>query len=188
METLIVNLWGGPSSGKTTMALRLAGELSIIMGKDCSVEYVAEYAKSMIWRGEEELMIHQPLVTEGQIGLLSPVGKCDIVVTDSPLEVGLVYAKTIDYLQTKRLITEWKTEHDTKDIHIFINRGDCNNFQEHGRIHTLEESLAKDQEILSFLKDRKLTFTRIEQDLDVLSVCREVLAALKKEKVCQEEV
>ena len=187
METLIVNLWGGPSVGKTAMALRLAGELSILMGTECTVEYVPEYAKGMIWRGEEALMIKQPLVTEGQIALLAPVGKVDVVITDSPIEVGLVYAQKEDLEHTQRLISEWESTYKPNSINIYIERASVSesNFQEKGRIHTLEESLKKDEEILAFLKKRGIVYTSVSQKVDILTLCKGVLVALKKDKICQ---
>ncbi|WP_149029075.1 hypothetical protein [Campylobacter fetus] len=96
METTVIKIFGGPGAGKSTLAAKIFAELK--MNYDGSVEYVQEYAKSLVWQGKEHLLSNQPLVTNGQKNMLMPlVGKVDVIVTDSPLELGLFYANCKEY-------------------------------------------------------------------------------------------
>ncbi|MFA5769712.1 MAG: hypothetical protein WC871_09270, partial [Bacteroidales bacterium] len=45
-NTLIVNLFGGPASGKTTCAWEIASKLK---KQRLVTEYVSEYAKELVW-------------------------------------------------------------------------------------------------------------------------------------------
>jgi adenylate kinase family enzyme len=51
METLFVNLFGSPGTGKSTMAASIFAELKW-RGVDC--EIVTEYAKELTWKAKKE--------------------------------------------------------------------------------------------------------------------------------------
>ncbi|MDR2715250.1 MAG: ATP-binding protein [Coriobacteriaceae bacterium] len=71
MKTLVVNLFGSPGVGKTTLAHWLVAELSK-MG--ILTEYVPEVTKALIWQGGRHLLDgsheNQAFVTEAQMGLI----------------------------------------------------------------------------------------------------------------------
>ena len=51
-DTLIVNLYGGPGSGKSTGAAYIFSMLKMV-GVDA--EYVTEFAKDKVWEGNQEV-------------------------------------------------------------------------------------------------------------------------------------
>jgi hypothetical protein len=84
--THIVNLYGGPGTGKSTTAALLFAELKMA---GVNAELVQEVAKQWAWQG-------RPITWENQVELFREqawrmeilLGKVDVLVTDSPLLLG----------------------------------------------------------------------------------------------------
>lgn len=87
--TLVVNLFGGPGTGKSTNATYIFSELK---RKGVVCEYVSEYAKDVTWEETQVLLNNQIHVFSEQFRRQwRLLGKVDVIVTDSPLFLGLVY-------------------------------------------------------------------------------------------------
>ena len=81
-NTLVVNLFGGPGCGKSTLMAGIFHQLKI-QGYDC--EMVTEFAKDIVWEERTELLKEQIYVFTNQNYRLFRVnGKVDIIITDSP--------------------------------------------------------------------------------------------------------
>lgn len=52
-KTIVVNLFGGPGSGKTVCSWIIAAELK---KRGFTAEYVPEYAKELVWDNEMQLL------------------------------------------------------------------------------------------------------------------------------------
>ena len=88
-NTIIINIAGGPGTGKTTVAAKVFSQLKA-MGYD--VENVSEFAKELVWEGRSEafndrLYMH----SEQNHRLMQMNGKLDYIITDSPLFLTSVY-------------------------------------------------------------------------------------------------
>jgi len=93
-NTLYVNLYGAPGSGKSTGASWLFANLKM-NGIDC--EYVQEFAKDAVWE-ERRMLFDDPdfqfVIAAKQFQRLNRLhGKVDVVVTDSPLMMSAMYAE-----------------------------------------------------------------------------------------------
>ena len=78
-NTLIVNLYGGPGSGKSTGAAYIFSKLKMA-GVDA--EYVTEYAKDKVWEGNKEVFNCQFYITGKQVFRIHRCfGKVDVIVT-----------------------------------------------------------------------------------------------------------
>ena len=88
----IVNLWGGPGTGKSTTAAGLFYEMKC-MGLE--VELVQEYAKDATWEKRYALLDDQIYIFAKQHRRISRLvdSGIDWVITDSPIPLGLVYFK-----------------------------------------------------------------------------------------------
>jgi hypothetical protein len=88
---LVINLFGGPGIGKSTTA---AAVFSSLKNKGVNVELVTEAAKDFTWSGDKVSLSNALFVSANQdIRLHRLRGQVDVVVTDSPLPLGALYAK-----------------------------------------------------------------------------------------------
>ncbi len=88
----IINLWGGPGTGKSTTAAGLFYEMKKAR---LNVELVTEYAKDMVWEQRHNVLDDQIYIFAKQqrrIARLQGHG-LDWVITDSPIALGLVYLR-----------------------------------------------------------------------------------------------
>lgn len=155
-KPVVINLYGGPGAGKTTLALKLTAHLKEeYKGR---VEYVPEYARELIFQTKEQDELERKLSNQRRITreqadrLYNAItyNKADIIVTDSPLDLGKIYMKNLaDKEAVEHIISTSKEAY--KEINFFINRSESKEFDELGRVHTLEESKKLDERILKEL-------------------------------------
>lgn len=146
-QTLVVNLYGGPGAGKTTLAHALVADLA---KAGVLTEYVPEYAKELIWQGDRSLLdgsvTNQRKVTGEQWNRIKRMlGKVECIVTDSPVTLGMIYAdkSDADYKAFCDEVEGWSKE--TRSFNVFVHRRD--DYDQRGRKHTLAESAEADRAI-----------------------------------------
>jgi nicotinamide riboside kinase len=88
----VLNVYGGPCSGKSTTAAGLFFEMK---KQGIEVELVQEYAKDMVWEQRSNVLEDQIYVFAKQQRRINRLRahKLDWVITDSPIPLGLVYTK-----------------------------------------------------------------------------------------------
>lgn len=93
---LVVNLFGAPGAGKSTIAAYVFSQLKIA-GIDC--ELITEYAKDKYWEGSTAVFDNQLYIFAKQYFRMTRVaGKVDVLITDSPLLLSLIYNPNRDLL------------------------------------------------------------------------------------------
>jgi hypothetical protein len=116
----LINLSGGPGSGKSTSAAIVFSELKLAGYR---VELVGEAAKEIAYDGTHALFENQILLTGMQyqrIHRLSRSG-CEIAISDSPLIQGVMYAEELAYYpELVNLIR--KVEAQFQTYNVFIKR------------------------------------------------------------------
>jgi len=172
-QTKVINLFGGPSIGKSVLASKLYVELACHHDVG-SAELVNEFAKLLAWNNDEKLK-DQPYVTKGQIYNLSPIGKCDYVVTDSPVYLGLIYAQPHHYDEVLTLINNFKNEKPHHEINILLTR-DRKKFQNEGRVHNYEESIVIDKKIKNMLDTLKVPYVEVSNTIDPTDLLKMILS------------
>lgn len=89
--TIVINLYGGPGCGKSTLAAELFYRLKNL-GK--SVELVREYVKDWAWENRKITAYDQPYIVGNQIQRESRLYRqVDYIVTDSPIMLAPFYQK-----------------------------------------------------------------------------------------------
>lgn len=88
----VINIWGGPCTGKSTTASGLFFEMKKL---GLEVELVQEYAKDMVWEQRHNVLGDQIYVFAKQQRRIARLVAHNIswVITDSPIALGLVYVK-----------------------------------------------------------------------------------------------
>jgi broad-specificity NMP kinase len=136
-------MYGGPGSGKSTMAFKLTGELK---EKGYNVELVTEFAKELTWK-ERYLDRSNQLYVFGEQHhkLWSLKGQVDAVITDTSLLLSRVYGDTSDTF--KQVVLE---EHNKfNNLDIFLKR--VKGYNPKGRTQTETEAKALDRDMMDVI-------------------------------------
>ncbi len=145
-NTIIINLFGGPGTGKSTGAAYIFSQLKLA-GIDC--EYVSEFAKDKVWEDNSEVFKNQFYVTGKQAFKISRCyGKVDVIITDSPILLGALYAPETSP-RLKEAIKEEFNKYGDANCNIFLKR--INPYNANGRFQTEDEAKCIDTEVKEFL-------------------------------------
>ena len=139
-ETIVINLIGGPGSGKSTCASGIFYELKKL-GINC--ELSLEFVKDKVWEESYKVLDDQLYVFGKQYHKLFRLkDKVDVIITDSPLLISIHYNK-ISSQHFNNLVVE--QYHTFNNLMYFINRSET--YQSEGRLQTKEESEMIDRDI-----------------------------------------
>ena len=155
-ETLVINLIGGPCSGKSTVAAELFARLKK-MGIHC--ELVSEYIKD---RGDEE----NQTMPKNQIAIFgmehynisNKLGKVDVIVHDGSFINNIIYKAEENKHFDDLIISEYKR---FWNLDFFIKRGNIE-FETYGRIHNLKQSKELDKIIKETYDSYELSYIEVE--------------------------
>lgn len=162
MSAVVVNLFAGPGSGKSTMAAGLFFKLKSA-GINC--ELTGEYAKDLAWEeGGQKIADQIYVFAKQQRRVLRLVDKVDVVISDSPTILGLAYMPK-HYPQCFADLVRWQYE-QYNNLNVFVNRKKA--FNPKGRFHTEEESIQKDAEIKKLMSDNQIEYISVDGNDDGL--------------------
>ena len=123
METKIINLFGNPGSGKSTIAAYLYSELK---ARGMEVELVTETAKDLVWDEDWKRLSNQMYVFSTQLHRVDRlVGKVRCIITDSPLLLQIGYYKERNLpapKQFKKLCIAYNKRYDNMNIWLKSNK------------------------------------------------------------------
>lgn len=150
-NTLIVNLYGGPGSGKSSGAAYIFSKLKMA-GIDA--EYVTEFAKDKVWENNTEAFKCQFYISGKQAFRISRCyGKVDVIITDSPIVLGKIYADLIGRPQLGLACLEEANQYPAgSTLEIFLNR--VKPYNTNGRNQTEEEAKKIDETVKKLLLER----------------------------------
>lgn len=161
----VINLFAGPSSGKSTTA---AGLFYKMKQQHISVELVNEYAKILVYSNRTDFLAEsQDYVFAKQHDMLRRLnGKVQYAIADCPLLLSNAYVP--DDFVGKEHFQQFVIEvfNSYNNINIFIERP--NQFEETGRVHDLDQSIQKDQEIQQIMRDCGCDYTMIKADENIV--------------------
>lgn len=169
MKTKVINLYGGPGTGKSTNAARIYTALKD-QGKE--VELVTEYAKDLVWEKRFKTLDDQIYIFAKQHHRLHRLeGQVEYIVTDSPILLSVIY-DVAGWNIFKDLVLESYNNFDNVDY--FLKR--IKAYSENGRMQTLEEAKELDKHIINMLNECEIRYSvaegsahgvvKILQDLD----------------------
>lgn len=156
-KTLVINLYSGPGAGKSTLAAWIFAKLKQL---EINVELVTEYAKDKVWEESYGILNNQIYMFSKQHHKLNRVlGKVDVIITDSPIMMGVCYDLE-DNLELKKLV--YSEYLKMNNLNYFLNR--TTNYEEIGRNQNLEEAIEMDKIIYQHLLDYDIQIKHIDVD------------------------
>ena len=167
----IINLFGGPGTGKSTVAAEVFSKLK---RNGINAEYVNEYMKDKAWEYDDmptdyrpKIFAWQEYIFAKQFKKIRQCNSVDVIVTDSPTLLGLIYmGKDYDLPSMRNVIIEAHNLH--KSVNIFLNR--VKPYNPKGRFQTEEEAIRKDKEIKSMLIDNNIDFICLDANEQVSNI------------------
>lgn len=140
----VINLFGGPGSGKSTTAASLFVELK---NRGVRTELVGEEAKDQIYWGSKDQLSNQLLIASMQYARLKNLERagCDLAVADSPLIMSPTYAKNAHYYDELKALIQ-KVNSEFHNVNVFINR--VKPFDSFGRTQKDVEEAKKIDDVL----------------------------------------
>jgi|LakMenEpi03Aug12_release.lakeMendotaPanAssembly.Ray.scaffolds.fasta_scaffold315263_2 hypothetical protein len=159
--TLIVNLFGGPGVGKSTLA---AGTFFCLKQQKISCELVTEYAKTLTWENRHSTLECQPYVFGKQLYSLEVlIDKVDVIITDSPICLSLFYkADRYPPSFSQSVIDIFNSFQNTN---YYIER--CNDdYDSSGRLSSINMARKIDEKILTFLEEFYISYENIARKFE----------------------
>jgi hypothetical protein len=155
---LVVNLFGGPGVGKSTTSSLVFGKLK---GHGINAEYVTEYAKDLVWEERFQALAYQPYITAKQIWRQQRLrGKVDVIVTDSPIFLGVIYSGVDDVRAFKPYVLQTFCQFD--NLNILLRRNSVTHpWNPKGRVQTEEAAVSLDDRVKYFLDDYTIPYEEI---------------------------
>lgn len=170
---LIVNLYGQPGAGKSTLAAYTFAKLKML---NVNCELVTEFAKDKVWEQNSTALSNQVYVFAKQYYRLDRCAdKVDVIITDSPIALSPFYNKDQDIHEPLKQLA-YKISQKYNNLHYFIKR--IKKYNPVGRLETEEESDQKAIGLRAMLDEYNIKYTTIDGDLmsadiiinDILSI------------------
>lgn len=176
MNTIYVNLFGGPGTGKSTLCSLIFSDLKI---RGIEVEMVLEYAKDLVWEENYKKLSNQIYVFARQHhGLYRLNGKVNVVITDSPLINSIVYDRTNNKNLHTLIISEFNK---METLNYYIQRHfeyNCN-----GRYQDECEAKLVDIEYKKVLDENSIDYKSIIPGMQNVSIIvEEILKKIRNVK------
>jgi Cdc6-like AAA superfamily ATPase len=178
---LVVNLYGGPGTGKSTTAAEV---YSMLKKAGLNAELVTEYAKEKVWDKHFNMLDNQLYITAKQYHRqFRLLNQLDVIVTDSPLLLSLYYNKRSKTPTSEPDVIEHFEGmviglfNSFNNMNIFLKRQ--KEYNPKGRMQTEEEAKQIDIEISKLLIHHGMPFENILCDDSVaMNITRKVLEKL----------
>lgn len=169
---IVVNLFGAPGSGKSTGAAYIFAKLKM---RGVNAELVTEFAKDKTWEGSEVPFKNQSYIFGEQSFRLSRCAESvDVVVTDSPLPLSIVYNKD-ERLSENFNQSVMDVFNSYENMNYFISR--VNPYSHVGRRENETEANRLAEDLTNMLKQTCISYSCVDGCEDGYdAIVREVYA------------
>ena len=173
-QTLVVNILGGPGSGKSTMRAGVFFDLKM-RGIHC--EEAAEYAKDLTWE-DRRVALHNQIHIFGEQHhrIWRLLGQVDVVITDSPLLLTPIYNTRTENSLSKLALEEYNA---MWNYTVLLTRSQP--YCQIGRKRAKAEAEQIDRQIADYLLDNRIGFeTAVSDEAGKNKIVGKILKLLDK--------
>lgn len=158
---LVINLFGVPSSGKSTGAAYIFSQLKM---KGFNVELITEFAKDKVWENNTEVFKNQAYLFGKQSFKMSRCrDKVDCIITDSPLLLSIFYNNdTVLGEDFNRVVMNVLHSYNNRNYLLLRTKS----YNPAGRHQTEEESDALKEPMVQLLKDMNIPYLEVGGDME----------------------
>lgn len=162
-KTIVINLYGGPGTGKSTTA----GDLFAYLKKrGVNCELVREYVKDWVWeqrkiRASDQVYILAKQSRKEQI----LYGQVDVIITDAPMWLSPIYESEYGIFPyvCDDIVFKFQQEAEAQGVHfehVFLNR--VHEYDPTGRFQNKEQAIEIDNKIKNYLTKARIEFSQFD--------------------------
>lgn len=176
-KCIVVNLFGAPGSGKSTGAAFI---FSYLKAHGVEVDLVTEFAKDLFYENRTDLLNdgdNQVYIFGEQLYRMNRCSdKVQVIVTDSPLPLAIVYNKS-DILGEEFNKVVMNCFNSYENLSYFLVRS--KEYSSSGRLHTEQESDELMERILDLMAERHIPYVYAMGDIDFYrAIAEEVMSVV----------
>lgn len=158
-KTIVINLYGGPGTGKSTTA----GDLFAFLKKrGVNCELVREYVKDWVWEGRK-------IRTSDQVYILAKqarreqilYGEVEVIITDAPMWLSPIYESEYGCFPfvCDDIVFKFQQEAESRGVefvHVFLNR--VKPYNPAGRHQNEKQAKEIDKKIKDYMTKARMKF------------------------------
>ncbi|WP_294764584.1 hypothetical protein [uncultured Rhodoferax sp.] len=173
--TKVINVIGGPGCDKSLISSAIILKLHL---HNRTVETIPDYAKSLVWQQNFEVLKNQYFIAQRQYEMLNLLdGQVQFLITECSLPQLLYYNQNYpenicDVAKTRAQILEWYRQHN--NINVFVERGD-KKYVHTGRFQDEEQARAVDRGLRATMAHEGIPYTVLQPDVDVIDAFTQTL-------------
>ena len=174
-----INFFGGPQTGKSTVATRVFSEMK---SQNFSVEYVHEYIKFWTYLGISPKSFDPIFIMSQQIHREDTIldNGVDYIVSDSPILLSCAYARKYKFCcQNEMLRIAEQFDIKYPSLNIFLERGDYS-YEQKGRYEN-EEDARKMDYIIENIMSENLDSYKIFKCTEVDKIITYVISSINNQ-------
>ena len=167
--TKVINIIGGPGCDKSLFSAAIILQLNL---HNKTVETSPDYAKSLVWQQNFEVLKNQYFIAQRQYEMLNLLdGQVQYLITECSLPQVLYYNEhyeenICDVGKTRLQILEWYKQHN--NVNIFVERGD-KKYVHTGRFQDEEQAKNIDRGLRAMLVREGLRYTALPPDVAAIN-------------------
>ena len=167
--TKVINIIGGLGSNKSLFSSAIVLYLNM---QQKSVETVPDYAKSLVWQQNFEMLKNQYSIAQRQFEMIDLIdGQVQVIVTECSLPQVLYYNENYqdnicDISKTRSHILKWYKQHN--NVNILITRGD-RKYVHSGRFQDEDAAKKIDHGLRATLVREGMKFTELTPDVSTIN-------------------
>jgi len=155
-QVIVVNLLGGPGTGKTILASEVFAKLKRNFVK-CDISH--EYIKRKLREQATKVVQNQIYIFgKQQFQLFSMKDSVDVIITDSPLVFSAIYDTTACPELKAIILKEFRKY---KNLNYYLKRNDNVPYEEEGRYQDLTGAKLVDDKVKVFLDENQISHMEI---------------------------
>ncbi|MEE8322430.1 MAG: AAA family ATPase [Candidatus Bathyarchaeia archaeon] len=172
MDTLVVNFFGGPGTGKSSTT---ASVFSALKWENINCEMALEFAKDKVWERSAHVLDNQLYVFGKQYHrIYRLLDQVDVILTDAPLLNSILYYSGENPHFNKMVFEEHRR---LRNVNIFLQR--LKPYNPSGRLQDETKAKALDHQIvriLDYLGEDYLTYPADPRSIPMITkqVCLEL--------------